>query len=194
MKSETVVKRRLKKLRIRYLRQYLQGIRGRCYLNCKYNYEHTPSPVPQKPGIYTNGIDAKLIPHKQVTMVVFREEQKTVRLCVYGSENPTTWSGDICVNDDTAKSCPHFESKVTEESAIGKFNEAMADDEFVLNNMNDIAILQWVLETRVSLIPLTLWEKFTLWASGLFRKDKPTVQSAEEDLPGDIWNDTPEDS
>jgi hypothetical protein len=194
VKSETIIKRRLRKLRLRYLRQYLQGIRGKCYLNCKYNYEHIPSPIPQKPGIYTAGIDAKLVPRKQMTMVVMRDEQETIRLCTYGVEKPSSWSGDFCISDDTAKTCPHFDPKVTEESAIIKFNEAMADDEFVLNNMNDLAILQWVLDMRVALIPLTLWERFNIWLSGLFKKDSKIAMPPAEDLPGDIWDDTPEDS
>jgi hypothetical protein len=195
VKSEKEIETRLRKLRYRYLRQYLQDIRGRCYLNCKYNYKHTSSPISQKPGIYTSEFGAELVPHKQITLVVFQDDSDDVHLCVYGSEKLNTWSGDICMSNETAKVCPHFSPKVTEESAITKFNEAMADDAFVLTNMADLAMLQWVLGTRVSIIPLTIWERFLLWLSRIFTSRQEVVKALPPaDLPEDIWNDPSEDS
>jgi hypothetical protein len=183
MKTADEVYGRLEKLRVRYLRQHCAAVRARLPHNCVHNYVHTPTP--QKAPLPT---EVELAPRVVSTLVVV-EPQVPVRLCIYGSDKPETWNGDVCDADGTARECRHFEARVTEEQAMAEFEGLMADDSYVLDKYKDIAALQWVLEERIFKTSLPLWGRLMLWIDGVLRRHrKPGKLLPPADLPGDLWN------
>ncbi len=161
MKTESIVRRRLERLRSRYLRKHVLASRERRHLNCIHNVEHRPigrltvsDPVPT---------EYERAPRRQHTLIVIREDQP-VRLCMYGSESPADWPGDVCDSDSISSRCPMFRPLRTEEEASSDFKELLLDDKFVQSNYRDLAALQWVLDVRGS-VPrdgffLRLWRRF----------------------------------
>lgn len=113
---------------------------------------------------YSRGVDVEYerAPRKSVTLLVV-QDQVPVRLCMHGSSDPSTWNGDVCDNDDTARACDRFVPIVGLKDAESKFMEQLQDDAFVYGRYPDIAALQWVLEDRIGSKPLSLWERLLLW-------------------------------
>lgn len=190
MKTEEEVQKRLLKLRNRRLRQFCSSARAKKPENCVHNICHAP--MPYSPS---NAVETELeIAPRQVSTSIHTNKPQTIRLCVYGSENPGTWNGDICDSDDVALACNKFSHKVSEEEATAAFNATMADDEYVLKNHSDIAALQWVLETRVHSSPVSTWTKicilvdrFKVWLKSFsLKKEKPKELP---ELPEGIWED-----
>jgi hypothetical protein len=189
MKTADEVRGRLEKLRIRYLRQYCAAVRARLPHNCVHNCVHMPTL--QKTSLPT---EVELAPRIVSTLVVM-EPQIPVRLCLYGSDKPDMWNGDVCDADETARECPHFEARVTEEQAVAEFEGLMADDSYVLDNHKDVAALQWVLGERVFRIPLSLWDRFAIWLDRALRfHRKPVGRLPPAELPGDLWHVDAQDS
>jgi hypothetical protein len=193
MKSTADIEHRLEKLRVRYLRQWIDKVRGRRFTNCIYNHEFYQSPIPNP----RQERQELLVPRRQVTMVMFSKDDelnKTIRLCTYGTKS-NEWNGDICDNDKCSATCRHFSPRVTEEEAINSFNQLLADDKFVLKHMPDVAALQWVLDTRVYSWPCPWWLRFGFWLSRLmWRQPKPVIILPPVDLPKDLWDDPTTDS
>ena len=187
MKNYSDIKKRLRKLKYRYLRDHLKISQDRLFENCFHGHYHYASPIPQKPMIPVN---ETLVPHHQVTLVVLQDEDKNgpVPLCMYGSEDPDSWSGDLCLGDKP-KSCSVFKPRISMDEAQLEFNELLADDEYVITNMKDVAALQWVVNERISFWKLSLFEKIALWLMKIFfRRPKLLLESTEE-LSDDLWND-----
>jgi len=189
VKSQEAISRRLRNLRLRYAKQHVKESQARCHRNCTYNHEQ-PNLSPLKYS--RNGvpeIEYERSPRKSVTLVVLQDQVPT-RLCMYGSQNPSTWSGDICDNDDIAKSCKYFQAKVGEEEARRQFMEKLEDDEYVYDNFRDIAALQWVLDDRVASHPLTILERLSLWFSRIRNRPAPMEKDPPvPELPENLWDD-----
>ena len=149
MKTVDEVRKRLEKLRFRCLRQHVRLISSKKPQNCVHNFEHVPHP--QRNEIPT---EVEMVPRVVSTLVVIQPE-KPIRLCMYGSDKPESWNGDICDVDDTAQICPYFKSRVSEERAVEEFDLLMVDDDYVFEHHKDIATLQWVLGERIHRTPLT---------------------------------------
>lgn len=192
MKTADEVRKRLEKLRTRCLRQHCATASAKKPSNCIHNIEHIPRP--QKARMPT---EVEKAPRVITTLVVIQPESP-VRLCMYGSENPATWNGDICDDDATAASCQHFEPRVTEDQAVREFDDLMADDEYVVKNHADIAALQWVLGERVYRTPLSVWDRFLLWVDSFMRRvvrPPPRLPKfsrghlTDPDPPEELWQD-----
>jgi hypothetical protein len=121
------------------------------------------------------------------TLIVIQPD-KPIRLCMYGSEDLTKWSGDICDGDDTSKSCKWFKPRITAEEAKKEFLDKLSDDKYVYDSYLDIATLQWVLEDRVHKHRLSLWERFLIWIGIIGLKDELEPEQITN-LPEDIWED-----
>jgi len=192
MKNVDEVRKRLEKLRTRYLRQHCSTVRAKKPQNCVHNVLHTPRP--QKKQVLT---EVERAPRVVTTLVIMRPESP-VRLCMYGSENSATWNGDLCDGDAVAQNCPYFEAKLSEEQAAIEFEELMADDEHVVKHYGDVAALQWVLGERVYRVPLSAWGRFLLWIDGFMRNTmRPVPRLSKSDRghlldpgpPEELWQD-----
>ena len=186
MKSYSDVKKRLRKLKYRYLRTHLKISQDRLFENCVHGHCHYSSPIPQKPQVITS---TTLVPRHQVTLVVLQDEDKgPATLCMYGSEDISSWSGDVCVGDKP-KSCSVFKPRVSMQDAQNEFIELLANDEYVYDNMKDVAALQWVVNERVAFWKLSLFEKIALWFMKVFFRHPKLLPASTEELPEDIWTD-----
>lgn len=194
VKSETEIRRRLNKLRTRYLNKHVQETQRRFHKNCVYNQAHQPKalPYPSSPEF-----EFERAPRKNRTLVVLQESPKAIRLCMYGSESSETWSGDICDSDSVSASCPMFRPHVSSHEAALEFEHALSDDETVLKSFPDIAALQWVLDDRTFSRPAlhraaTAVLSFFLSVFAYFRRlaarGRPPLDPS---LPPGFWDDSP---
>ena len=147
------------------MKHHVGESQARRHRNCQYNMEHSPT---------TNGrssevVELSLAPREVTTTLVLREDQ-TVRLCMYGSDDPAHWPGDVCDDDDTAKRCKWFKPKVSSEEAQSEFEGLLADDEWVYENHRDLAALQWALGDRIHRHGLSIWDRFWLWMASFSAK------------------------
>jgi hypothetical protein len=186
MKSKEVVERRLRTLRIRYLKQFVASSQDRLHRNCLYNREHKPT------GQYksSKSVDVDVASRKNVTLVVIQPDPPSIRLCMYGSEDSTKWNGDICDDDVKSQHCPLFRPIMSVEEARLEFQTRLANDDYTYDNYRDIATLQWVLEDRIHKHQLSLWERFIVWIR--FRRIKapaPLPLLPAGDVPDDFWVD-----
>ncbi len=145
MKSKGSILKRLVKVKNIYLNQYIEERISRKFDNCDHSYWHTPSPIPQKPSHKNK---EEMYPSHTVTLLVIPDKQDPIPLCMYNSENPNKWKGDLCLGD-TPKSCPYFKNKHDINTVKNDFEELLKDDLFVAKHMKEIAILQWVLDVRL---------------------------------------------
>lgn len=189
MKSQSDVQKRLKKLKIRYLKNYLKISQDHIFSNCVYGNLHQPSSIPQKPK---NFISNTLVPSHQVTLVILdNQKEGPVPLCMYGSEDPSSWSGEACLGDK-ATTCPLFKPRFALEDAKNEFINLLEDDEYVYNNMKDVATLQWVINERIAFWPLSLFERISLWFfKKFFNYPKLLPPSSTEELSEGLWDDNP---
>ena len=184
MKTKEEVEKRLKKLRVRYAKKYVDASQQRVHMNCLFNREHVPTSVRRAPA---QGEELPMVPRRQVTLVVLKDDA-AVRLCMYGADDPARWSGDVCDDDATARSCKMFKPSVDMDQAKAEFLDLMADDEYVFDNYRDVATLQWVLGERVHGMPLSWIERLGFWLqSKLSKPSKQTPLLPQGDLPGDLW-------
>jgi len=185
VKTKDEIERRLTKLRTRYAHKHVDLSQQRKHLNCVYNHAHKPNGNPKNLDT-----ELEIAPRKQVTLLVIQDEQP-IHLCMYGSDDPASWPGNICDDDAISRSCKMFQPKVSLDQARQEFIDKLSDDEYVFNNYRDMATLQWVLGKRVHEVPLTLWERFVFWfKSKLFKPQVPVAILPPADLPSDIWQDT----
>jgi len=186
VKTKDDIEKRLRKLRLRYAHKYVQHSQERRHCNCLYNEAHQPSSVPYT---RTQSEERDVAPRHQVTLVVVRPEEP-VRLCMYGAEDAAKWEGNVCDTDEVSRSCPMFRPRVSAAEAKDEFLESVADDELVFEKYRDVATLQWVLGERVHEIPLTWWDRLTLWFRvQLSKVVKPAPRLPPAELPKDIWDD-----
>ena len=186
MKNHSEVESRLKKLRTRYAHKHVENTQKRCFKNCTFNAVHKT----EKLDYGQVETELELSPRIQKTSVFINDENKAIHLCMYGAKDPSTWSGDICDNDEKARHCPMFKPTVTVEQAKLEFLERLSDDEFVFDNYRDVATLQWVLNQRVHEIPLTLFERFWFWLRIKFWRPEPALpQLASPELTDDLWKE-----
>ncbi len=188
MRSQSDIDRRLRSLRVKYAKRYIARSQARVHTNCVFNAEHTPRNF-IKSDKSDKSEELKLVPRRQVTLVVLRPELP-IRLCMYGSQDMENWPGIVCDSDDVAKSCPMFKSKQSLDDSRAEFMEKLSDDEWVFDNHKDMAALQWVLNDRLHKMDLKWWELLYLWFHSIvLRRSKPIPQLTEPNIPTDLWDD-----
>jgi len=207
VKSEEEVRRRLRKLRGRYARQFLRQSQDRLHRNCVHNYEHLPLDAPLPGGdeagpMRIRGgeeVEGLVVPDRRVRFgrtvsLVVLQDPSPVRLCMYGSEDPASWAGEVCDRDEKAASCPWFSPAVPKEEALAAFDALLEDDGYVYENYRDLAALQWVLGDRVHRHPPGLWERLLDWMALLRTspsRPAPALPEPADDQLEDIWKDDP---
>jgi len=186
VKTQEEIEKRLRKLRERYARKYVDASQQRAHANCVFNHRHDPPP--SSTAAAPRDEDLPMVPRRHVTLVVLRDDS-AVHLCMYGAEDPARWAGDVCDDDATARSCKLFKPSVDMDQAKSEFLDLMADDEYVFDNYRDVATLQWVLGERVHGMPLSWIERLGFWfRSKLSKPSKQTPLLPQGDLPGDLWD------
>ena len=93
------------------------------------------------------------------------EGNRTIGLCMYGSDDIQNWPGNICDEPSDAKGCPMYNSIHTKESVLRAFNRDLEDQEWVKAQMPALDPLLWVLDGTVTLP----WWKRILLRLGWFR-------------------------
>lgn len=170
MKSKSIIERRLRTLRLRYLKKYIALSQDRIPQNCIYNILHTPTERP-KTSQFKAFDEDEMTSCRNATLIVIQPDLP-IRICTYGSEIPEKWNGDICDTDDVSKGCKYFHPCITVEEAEKEFLSKLVDDEYVYENYPDVAALQWVLEDRVHKYGLSWWERMLVWLGIKQLKDK----------------------
>jgi hypothetical protein len=133
-------------------------------------------------------VDAEMASKRSITLLVIQPDEPA-RLCSYGSQDPSSWNGVICDDDNITKACPMFQPLVDSEQARVEAETLLADDEWVLTNMKDVAALQWVLGDRVYKKGLNWFQRLKLWIQvKMTRVPKPIFLP---ELPANIWDDDP---
>lgn len=185
MKTREEIVKRLHTLRLRYVKKAVKASQERGHRNCSHNYEHIPVP---RPG--SGSCDMDLAPRRSVTLLVIQPDQP-IRLCMHGSEDPATWSGDLCDSDDVSRSCPKFKAKTTTAEAAAEANRRMSDDDWVLENMKDVAALQWAVDDRIYRHEMTVVQRLVMWFINRFTKVPRALSPAKGpvDIPPDFWDD-----
>lgn len=181
MKTESEIRNRLKNLRIRYVKKFIEKSQKQLPHNCKFNYEHFEK-------ISDNSIPTEYerSPRINKTLVIIQSEVP-IRLCTYGSENLSKWNGDIiCDSEDVSMNCSWFKAKISEDEAVEEFKQLVSNDEMVLELYPDVAALQWALGERSKSLKIGLFTRFYLWFNKFCSKIfKPKIKTLE--LPGDLW-------
>jgi hypothetical protein len=78
-----------------------------------------------------------------------------------GVEDPEHWDMRICEDDSDAQQCPTFTPIETKESTLAHLVEALADPEWVRENLPELYGLLWVLDTDRLHQSLPWWKR--LW-------------------------------
>ena len=188
MKKKSSIVSRLERLRSRYLRQHILSLTSRRYGNCVHNVEYLPKRLPYSQNDLST--EYELAPRRQTTLVVLNIELGPEHLCMYGSDNPSSWTGELCDNDAKASNCPYFRPSHSIDEAAADFEECFSNDKYVYDNHRDIATLQWVLEVRGKRRPL--FNRFIFWLLSFFtifslRRKPYALPGKEEELPEDFW-------
>lgn len=150
MKPESVVRKRAERLRDRYLRRYVVLSQERRHDNCVFNKEVAVRNLPYSQSDLSTELD--LAPRKVTTLLVIQED-RPVRICMYGADNPAKWSGDVCDDESIAPTCRFFIPLRSAQEATDDFMSLLADDKYVFDNLRDLAALQWALGDRRPRLP-----------------------------------------
>ena len=150
MKPESVVRKRAERLRDRYLRRHVILSQERRHDNCVHNRVHLPRKIPYSQSDLSTELD--LAPRKVTTLLVIQED-RPVRICMYGADDPANWSGDVCDDDSIAPTCKFFVPLRSAQEATDDFMALLADDKYVFDNLRDLAALQWALGDRRPRLP-----------------------------------------
>jgi hypothetical protein len=177
MKSESEINKRLDKLYARGTTEYVRLRCGKLPHNCVFNQEHTDQSHDVHGVNFDNFSDRfDLVPNVRNLTLVNDPKSTKIRLCLYGSENPGEWNGDICDDESVSRKCGKFISITEEQEAKNEFYSVLLDDQYVKKNLPEIAALQWVTGRRYSQVSnkehrilalifavvsfLTFWRKF----------------------------------
>ncbi len=185
MKSESVVRKRAERLRDRYLRRYVALSQERRHENCVHNREYLPRKLPYSQSDLSTELD--LAPRKVMTLLVIQEE-RPVRVCMYGAERPAEWSGDICDDDSISPTCKFFVPLKTVSEATDEFMSLLADDKYVYDSFRDLAALQWVLGDRRPRLPW--YRRLASFFVGKYLPKVPVLPSpgASEEVDRELEN------
>lgn len=188
MKTKEEVVRRLRKLRVRYLRKHLSLSQDRLPRNCVYNHEvvvgAAKSHIPYEEAVPGAGQDRPVASSRSTSLVVLQDDEPPMRVCTYGCEDPSTWSGDLCYTAERAASCGWFKPAKPVREAELEFDRLLEDDEYVRDRYPDVATLQWVLEDRVHKHRPGLMERILRWFFRSRTKAPPMLPPPEVEVLG----------
>ena len=150
MRLESEIKQRIRGLLVLELNRRVREASLRCPAKCSYNAAH---PLDFRKTV--NGESNPLYNHISIG-------DQTLGLCMYGSEDPKSWSGNICDEPIDAKRCLHFTPRVDKKALLIQFQTDLRNADWVQNNLPGMAELLWVLE-MADLPKLPLWKRVWFW-------------------------------
>lgn len=156
MKNEYEIRKKLNHVVNRHAVKYVKSKISRHFYNCKYNIIVEPE---KAHGTDAEDVIDDLYPNKSVTRLNLYPGEPT-GACTYG--NNGQWNGVICDNDEIPSGCPKFTNTMDKETALSEFNSILKDDDLVLKQYKDIAILQWVLDDRMREVSLSLFSRISI--------------------------------
>lgn len=188
VKPESVVRRRAERLRDRYLRRHVLRSQERLPENCAHSREVLPNKLPYSRTDLLTELD--LAPRVVTTLLVIQED-KPVRICMRGADDPSSWSGDICGADGRACCRDHFVPVKTAATVAEEFMKSLEDDKFVYDNFRDLAALQWALGDRRPRLPW--YRRLVVYLVGRFippvpKLPAPAAEAVDKELES-IWRD-----
>lgn len=130
----------------------------------------------------------ELSPRQNRTLVVIQED-RPIRLCMYGADDASRWPGNVCDSDDVARSCPMFKARLSVGEAKDEFAHLIEDDEYVFNNYRDVATLQWVLGERIHERELSLWERLVVWIHMKLARTPSAAKALPVPTDVDLWSE-----
>lgn len=138
MKTESQVKARLAEL---IESEYATQVAKRSVLrptSCKHNYRHPLDTQKYKDGepnpVY-NQLDK-----------VHLNVLPTIGVCLLGKEDPCTWSGTICEDEEHASSCHDYNPIKTLKDIQKEVSDDLSDKTWLAENRPDILELSWASE------------------------------------------------
>lgn len=160
MKTDTEIRERVRGLLVQELDRRVDEAHRRLPRRCTFNHRQvldTRKAVDGEPNENFN----RLASLRHLPMV------PTIGLCMYGAEDPEQWNGAICEDPIDAQKCPLFVPRQTKKQLLEEFQEQLATEGWVQENMPDVAVLLWALDaaeaTWVRLPWWTyLWYRFIL--------------------------------
>jgi len=134
MKSEQEISVRVRDLLVIELAARIKVAASKLPTSCKYNHRH---PLDER-----RTVDGDINPNYNQIVPANR----TIGLCMYGSEDPAEWSGSICEDVVDALRCPYFDPIKTEGDVVAEFQQLIKDPEWLRENHPGIYELRWVLD------------------------------------------------
>jgi hypothetical protein len=180
MKANSDIQGRIRELLDEELTRRVRLAEERLPRACVYNHRH-----PLDSRKLLNGEDNPNF--NRITRGESLPVLQTIGLCMFGSENPETWSGTICEDPIDACRCPPqaFTPRVQRDDVAREFEEKIKDLDWVGKNLPQVCALLWVLEevspssnevapTEISqeelpTIELPWWLRLVMWVGGLDR-------------------------
>jgi hypothetical protein len=192
MRNNGEVQKRIRELLDEEFQRRVRISEERLPACCVYNYRH---PLDSRKRV--NGEE-----NPQFNRIARGESLpvvQTIGLCMYGSDNPETWSGTICEDPIDAKRCPPqaFTPRTNREAIKKEFEGQIKDLGWVEINLPHVHALLWALgeekppvappptpaieelppadesvpavEVHEPTVHLSWWPKFLLWLAGLGR-------------------------
>lgn len=151
MRSEADVQDRIRFLLTQEISQRLEEVTARLPVNCIHNERHALDVRKVVEGEPNEGYNRLNRNGKHLPVI---------GLCMLGSDDPTTWPGNICEDPIDAVRCPYFQVKVTREAAQAEFQRQIQDLDWVSEYMPEVYGLLWALGSET--VPQLPWWK-QLW-------------------------------
>lgn len=95
-------------------------------------------------------------------------------LCLYGSENPGEWSGDMCETEKDAEACPHFEPILSKEKIELDFETILVDKKRLEEELPNVFELAWVIDFVEAPVKMSWWAQLCR----VFRR-RPSVVTSD---------------
>jgi hypothetical protein len=169
MRSEDEVQDRIRYLLTQEVSKRVQEACARLPHKCKNNARHpldVRKRVAGEPNEQYNVISGKHLP--------------VIGLCMLGSEDPTSWPGNICEDPIDAQRCPFFDPIDTKETVQAEFHQQIRDLAWVQANLPEVAGLLWALGSEA--LPKLPWWK-ALWFRLVQIRPDSLVRARTLELP-----------
>lgn len=166
MRSTAEIQDRIRFLLSEELEHRIDAARARLPHNCVHNARH--------PLDVRKHIEGE--PNAHYNRLEDRHQLPVLGLCMLGSEDPSTWPGNICEDPIDAKRCPYFTMNRSPEEIKDELTAQIKDLSWVSQNMPEVSGLLWSLGSE-DLPKLPWWRAFWFWIlqirpDGLERRPK----------------------
>lgn len=116
MRTKAEIQKRLERLRYNHLKRHLRDHLSRRPENCAHNGHHALG------------------------------DGKWAHLCMLGAEDPEAWPGNICDEEEVARTCAFFTCRHDKEALKREFWQDARDPALLEGPYRDVGLLMWVLD------------------------------------------------